>query len=97
MQSIFVAARFRRFATMARYSVEGSSSTGATEHVLALASTNIGLPGAAINGRYLERNHARQLRHVFAALLGGNTKCAGLLCCELGNVDNLCSKDGRRK
>ena len=30
-------------------------------------------------------------------LLGGNTKCAGLLCCELGNFDNPCSEEGKEK
>ena len=72
------------------------SSTGATEHDLALASTNIGLPGKAINGPLFEKNHAKDLQQIFTALLGGNTKCVGLLICEAGNVDNLCTDEGMK-
>ena len=72
------------------------SSTGATEHELALASTNIGLPGKAINGPLFEKNHAKDLQQIFTALLGGNTKCVGLLICEAGNVDNLCTDEGMK-
>ena len=75
----------------------GASSKGASEHELALASTNVGLPGRAINGPNFEKNHGKKVRQVFAALLGGNTKCAGILACELGNVDNLCDEDGKEK
>ena len=72
------------------------SSTGATEHELALASTNIGLPGKAINGPLFEKNHAKDLEQIFTALLIGNTKCVGLLICEAGNVDNLCTDEGMK-
>ena len=75
----------------------GASSKGASEHELALASTNVGLPGLAINGPNFEKNHGKKVRQVFAALLGGSTKCAGLRCCELGNVDNPCSEEGKEK
>ena len=75
---------------------EHASSTGAAEHILALASTNIGLQGKAINGENFERNHAKQLQQIFTALLGGNTKCVGLLICEAGNVDNLCTDEGMK-
>ena len=76
---------------------EHASSTGAAEHVLALASTNIGLPGDAIDGPNFERNHGRQLRQIFTDLLGGNTNHRGLLICEVGNVGNLCSVAGKMK
>ena len=74
-----------------------ASSTGATEHGLALASTNIGLHGDAINGKNFEKRHAPRLRKIFTALLGGNTKCVGLLICEVGNVDTLCTDEGKEK
>ena len=46
---------------------------------------------------HFQKNHGEKVRQVFTALLGGNTKCAGLLCCELGDVGNLCSEEGKEK
>ena len=73
-----------------------SSSTGATEHDVALASTNIGLQGNAINGENFRRNHAKELQQIFKALLIENPQCVGLLICEAGNVDNLCTDQGMK-
>ena len=104
LQSILVTACSRHFAAMAR-SYRGSSSRGATEHdmtksyrsssskgapehVLALASTNVGLHGSAF-GKNFEKNHAKRVQRLIQELLCGNTSCAGVLFCEVGNVDNL--------
>ena len=95
LQSILVAACFRYFAAMAR-SYRGSSSRGAPEHELALASTNVGLHGPAF-GRSFEKKHGARIRRLIQELLCGHTNCAAVFFCEVGNVDHLLTNEGKMK
>ena len=74
-----------------------TSGGGASEHEFALGSTNIGLPGRAINGKNFKKRFAKKLVDLFTSLLTGNKNCAGLLICEAGNIDNLVCEAGKVK
>ena len=75
----------------------GASRKGAPEHEFALAFTNIGLVGAAINGKKFKKRFAKKLVDLFTSLLTGNKNCAGLLICEAGNIGNTCTDVGKAK
>ena len=86
-----------RFALGAQAMARSVSSQGASEHDFALAFTNIGLHGPAINGPAFNKKHAKKLRGFFGSLLAGNTECIGLMLCEVGNIDHLCNHGGKQK
>ena len=76
---------------------------GAAEHVakkcewrVGLAYTNIGLPGKAFEGKDWPK-HRRTLWELFTNLLKEEGPIVGLLLNEVGNLDDLLSKEGKQR
>ena len=84
-----------------------SSSTsnviGASEHnaknkwTSAFAFSNIGLPGAVFQGVNWQKKHAGKLREMFSNLLMTKQKPEGILLCEVGNISDPITSEGRER
>ena len=77
--------------------------SGATEHTLqsewrgALVYSNLGSPGAGFSGPHWGRKHRPVLLELFTKLLSSEKPVLGLLLCEVGNVDDLCNDNGKKR
>jgi hypothetical protein len=84
-----------------------SSSTsnviGASEHNApnewsgAFAFSNIGLAGAAFLGASWQKKHAGKLRELFSNLLVTKQKPQGIFLCEVGNLSDPITSEGRKR
>ena len=76
---------------------------GASEHNAkdewtgALAFTNIGLAGSAFTGQKWLKTHYPALLNLFTLLLKAKERPQGLLLCEVGNLSDVISPEGKRR
>ena len=91
---------------MSRLAMSSSSTSnviGALEHsaknkwTSAFAFSNVGLPGAAFQGVNWQNKHAGKLRDLFSNLLMTKQKPQGILLCEVGNISDPITPEGRER
>ena len=76
---------------------------GASEHyakdqwIGAIAFSNLGLPGSAFTGNKWSKVHKPALLELFIQLLVAEERPQGLLLCEVGNLSDLITPEGRSR
>ena len=63
----------------------------------AFAFSNIGLAGSAFQGNNWQKKHAGKLQEIFSDLLMTNQKPQGILLCEVGNLSDPITPEGRER
>ena len=63
----------------------------------AFAFSNLGLPGAAFQGNNWRKKHAGKLREMFSNLLMTKQEPQGILLCEVGNLSDPITPEGRER
>ena len=63
----------------------------------AFAFSNVGLPGSAFQGNNWQKKHAGNLQEIFSDLLMTNQKPQGILLCEVGNLSDPITPEGRER
>ena len=80
-----------------------SNVIGASEHNAknkctgAFAFSNIGMPGEAFEGVNWQKKHVGKLRVIFSSLLRTKEKPQGILLCEVGNLSDPITPEGRKR
>ena len=79
------------------YDLGASEHNAKDEWTGALAFTNLNLPGSAFTGEKWYETHEPALLDLFTQLLKAEERPQGLLLCEVGNLSDLITAEGKTR